>query len=469
MRQIFILLLLLVFHFQLVCQVLKPEQARRDLSVVRNALELRHPEIYRYISKTQFDSYCDSINQKLIRPISSQEFYLMLFPLISSVKCGHIKWLFPGKDYYYPFHQQNLFPLKLYFVGQQAFVIAAFSDAEIPSITEVLSINDLPVKQIITDLLSKLTFADGNTSTGKYYELNTFFPGIYSTHFGTTPQYRIEYLNKNGQVQKAELKGVTLESVKHYETTHLKEEARPFTFSLVGDKTGWMCITRFFSFGKEPNYHQYLKQTFKYLHYNHIETLVIDLRGNEGGNEKWGMELARYLFNEPFRYYEGFSALPPAKADFDESISIRYRLMRFFNRNPEYLNKGWTKTQYPEKFAFKGKIYILIDGQSYSTATEFASKFKSSARATIVGQESGGGYNLDTSGFFSIVKLPNSKIELGIPLIGFHMGNNLSKNPEDRGIIPDIEVEIKPEDILNQTDKIKKIALDKIEEERNKK
>lgn len=466
MRQIFILLFFLVFHFQLLSQVLKPEQARRDFSVVRNALELRHPEIYRYISKTQFDSYCNSINQKLTRPISSQEFYLMLFPLISSIKCGHIKWLFPGKDYYYPFHETDLFPLKLYIAGRQAFVTAAYSDAEIPALSEVLSINDLSVKQIITDLLSKLTFADGNSSTGKYYELNTFFPGIYSTHFGTTPQYSIKYLDKNGQVQKAELQGVTLEIIKNYEAMHLQEEAQPFAFSLAGDKIGWMRITRFFAFGKEPNFHSYLKQTFKYLHDSQIETLVIDLRGNEGGNEKWGMALARYLFNEPFRYYEGFSALPIAKAGFDESISIRYRLMRFFLRKPETLNKGWIKTQYPEKYAFKGKIYILIDGQSYSTATEFASKFKSSGRAMIVGQESGGGYNLDTSGFFSIVILPNSKIELGIPLIGFHMGNDTTKNPINRGIIPDYKIDQSPLDLISQNDKVKAFVLEKIKKDR---
>ena len=454
--------LMVAFFSTLKAQTLTPEQLKTDLTIVRKALEVRHPEMYKYVSQKEFDSMYRSLDDSFSKPMSVQDFYISMMPLIASLKCGHTKWLPDGRDYYYPFYSDNLFPLKLCFTKGKAYAIGHYTESESPVLAEVISINGNSIKSIISGLLDKLTFADGYSTEGKYYELNKFFPGIYSTHYGAANQYRIEYFNKAHKPETATFSGVNVNAVKAFDEKRNKPDSSPFTFSLIDNEIGLIDINRFYALPNEPNFHKFLKKTFDELENKRINNLVIDLRGNEGGIEKWGLELYRYLAIDPFRYYNKMSVLKLKKGDFEEKISLKYRLLKPFVDWNEML-----KLQKPMKSAFRGKVYLLIDGQSYSTATEFASKAKSEGRAIVVGQESAGGYTLNTSGFFSIVKLPHSKVELGIPLVGFDMGNSSSKNPMDRGIVPDHEIENLPEDVLNSFDRAKDFVIAHIKNSTN--
>jgi len=453
----YFIFLMFAFFSTLKAQTLTPEQLKTDLTIVRKALEARHPEMYKYVSQKEFDSLYRSLEDSFSKPMPVQDFYTSMLPLIASLKCGHTKWLPDGRDYYYPFYSDNLFPLKLYFTKGKAYVIGHYTESESPVLAEVISINGNSMKSIISGLLDKLTFADGYSAEGKYFELNNFFSGIYSTHYGIANQYRFEYFNKAHKPETATFSGVNVNAVKAFDEKRHKPDSSPFTFSLIDNEIGWMDINRFYAFPNEPNFNKFLKKSFNELENKKISTLVIDLRGNEGGNEKWGFELYRYLAIDPFRYYNKMSVKKLKKSDFEENISLKYRLLKpFVDRNK------MLKLQKPEKSAFRGKVYLLIDGQSYSTATEFASKAKSEGRVIVVGQESAGGYALNTSGFFSIVKLPHSKVELGIPLVGFDMGNSSSKNPMDRGIVPDYEIENLPEDVLSSFDRAKDFVVARI-------
>jgi hypothetical protein len=447
-------------------QMLAPEQLKADVTIVKIALEARHPEMYRYISSEKFNKLLSSIEDSLKRPLSVQDFYIAMYPLISSLKCGHTKWLLKDKDYYYPFHTVDLFPLKLYFVKDKAYVISHYSDVESPVLSEVISINGVSIQNLTSDLLDKLAFADGYSVEGKYYELNNFFPGIYSTIYGTYNQYAIEYLNKAQKPETRTYSGVSLNVIKAFEEKHSRPDLIPYSFSLVNNEIGWMDINRFFSYRGEPDFDKFLKKSFAELKHRNSKTLVIDLRGNEGGNEDWGIALYRYLAKSPFKYYESISVKKLVKGDFQEKLPFLFRLLRPFidqdKKSFAFLGRKWLKIQNPKKDGFSGQVYLLLDGQSYSVTTEFASRAKSDGRAIIIGQESAGGYALNTSGFFSIVTLPNSKIELGIPLLGFNMGNSPSKNPMNRGVVPDYEIEISPEDIVNSHDVVKEFVLTQI-------
>lgn len=58
---------------------------------------------------------------------------------------------------------------------------------------------------------------------------------------------------------------------------------------------------------------------------------------------------------------------------------------------------------------------------------------------TFVGQESGGGYYGNTSGYRAEVCLPHSKIMIEIPALQFLL-NVEEKIPNGRGVIPHFEV-----------------------------
>jgi hypothetical protein len=110
---------------------------------------------------------------------------------------------------------------------------------------------------------------------------------------------------------------------------------------------------------------------------------------------------------------------------------------------------------------------VLINGSSFSVTTELAARLhadrrKRAGNVTFVGQETGGGYKVNSSGIFTITQLPNSKIDLGIGMFGFHMAN-VSDNPHaDRGIIPDHIVEPTINDVIHQNDTVLNYTLNLI-------
>jgi C-terminal processing protease CtpA/Prc len=112
----------------------------------------------------------------------------------------------------------------------------------------------------------------------------------------------------------------------------------------------------------------------------------------------------------------------------------------------------------PGSPGFTGKVYILINGGSYSTTSEFLSQAHFHKRAVFIGEESAGGYYGNSSGMVPRVTLPNTKLALFVPLVTYHMAVSGYKHPA-RGIIPDQQVEYSISELLLGTDKELALAL----------
>src|SRR2546430_7390654 len=54
----------------------------------------------------------------------------------------------------------------------------------------------------------------------------------------------------------------------------------------------------------ENDNRQWMKQTFQTLHEKGTKALIIDLRGNGGGEDEYGALLVSELTDKPFRYFD---------------------------------------------------------------------------------------------------------------------------------------------------------------------
>ncbi len=337
-------------------------------------------------------------------------------------------------------------------------VLGHFGDEKVPSLATLISINGQPIDQVISTLLSHSTFADGNSEGGKYYQLNRYFSALYSNAFGVDRTYSVE-LEVNGELVLLQLDGVKKEQI---ESKYLPEKT-PFSFEIKAGSVGILTINRFFTYPGEPDFKRFLKKTFMEIQNQGIEKLVLDLRGNEGGNEKLGIELYRYLALKPFEYYAKVTTRPNQSVAFEASTSRLFKLANSFskkNSEATYFRFSPSGLQKPHANAFHGELLVLVDGQTFSVATEFSARVKADGRATFLGEETAGGAALNSSGFFTIVTLPHSKIDLGIPRLGFHMANLPSAIDSERGIVPDLQIAPTTEDKLLGTDPVIKKALE---------
>lgn len=422
--------------------------------------------MYRFSSPEVFESQFEHIENALQNPMSQQDFYKLLRPVLVSLKDGHIKWIVQGKDQHYAFFEENLFPVQLYFEGEKVFSIRHFSGENIPQLAEVISINNQPIQSVKNQLLSVLTFGDGESQSGKYYQLNRYFPAYYSTEYGVSETYTLEW-KVNGKIEKWTGKGISREEIeKHFTQTEL-----PFSFKIINGWTAIMKINRFYSMPDEMDFSKFLKNSFENLKSQGISNLILDLRGNEGGSEKLGIELYGYLALDKFRYYDYLSTRPNQKVDFPHYTSKIFRLANSLSKEKDgvyqtTLGPG-RKTKKPNRLAFQGNVILLLDGQSFSVTTELASRAQSDGRVTILGQETAGGSGGNSSGFFTITTLPNSKIDLGIPRIGFHMADLSDKTDPKRGVMPQESIIPSAENILYGADPVMERALQKVVKPQN--
>ena len=84
---------------------------------------------------------------------------------------------------------------------------------------------------------------------------------------------------------------------------------------------------------------------------------------------------------------------------------------------------------------------------------------------TFVGEETGGGYYGNTSGYGQELTLPHSKIMIDIPALRFEM-NVEQKLPFGRGVIPDHEIIPTFEQYLNNVNAPLQYILEQIENEK---
>jgi C-terminal processing protease CtpA/Prc len=208
-----------------------------------------------------------------------------------------------------------------------------------------------------------------------------------------------------------------------------------------------------------------LSESFREINERNTEHLIIDLRNNEGGKEVYGSLLLSYLMDQEFPYYDYLDISQKKRFSFSEyaSVPLAFKFLKTLFKQTDSGGYEWRGhkncgLQKPAKNNYQGNVYVLINGGSYSVATEFASVLKSLHRAVFIGEETGGGYYGNTSGFFAIVKLPHSDLELGIPLVGFYSKVQPTQY-ENRGVFPDYEIRPSVSGVLSKKDEVLDYAL----------
>ncbi|MDQ4141569.1 MAG: S41 family peptidase [Bacteroidota bacterium] len=455
-----------------------PAQLQADLKLMCTILEESHPGFYRYTPKARFDVLFDSIGKTLNRPMTQQEFYVAATPIIVALKDGHVKYMphvRPHWQYYYNLDQ--LFPLDLYFAGKLAFLVRnnAASD-NIPLGSEITAINGVSVKDLIDKLLPTVYFADGNSLAVKYQSLTKFFPFYYGTYVGGSAAYEITFRQKdNTTTSTVTVPAIKLATIQKLEIEDQPAPRLPMRLQYKENSTAVLTIDNFNIYKGQMDVKKFYKDMFWQLKAKNIQNLVIDVRGNEGGIDRWGSLLYSYLTDKPFRYYDKIVVAQKKKFSFTENIAWVPKMFPIYrsllirkNKNGEYVFpfKKSLKIQKPQQSPFKGDVYILTDGYSFSVTSEFAAIAHYNKRATFVGRETGGGYYGNTSGFFVVAVLPNTGIEIATPQWSYYMAVRDYPYP-DRGVLPDHEVVPTIDDILQKRDAELEFTLDLIRKKKS--
>lgn len=459
-----------------VAAVLTTAQTAADFDLMRKALEEAHSGLYRYSSKAEMDRAFDAERAKLNRPMPKAEFLAVVAETLARIRCGHTG-VTPDAETEKELAGIRMFPLRIAIEGRRLMVQSNDTpdDKTIRPGMEIIEINGRKPADILNRILPKLA-ADGDVETGKHARLKNSFPQNYWLFVEKSEDFEIRARDATGTTVTSKMPGVA-SSDRQKNVTHNPVNAE-FQSSIA--KLRWAKDNLALRFLTDPEiaqiriggfggstYAQWMEDTFRSLREKGTRALIIDLRGNGGGNDMYGAMLVSYLTDKPFRYFDYIEVKtinPSFKEHSDWQADREPRLRELMTANPAggylvsaQLHPGVAE-QPPGKYPFLGKVFVLIDGGTFSTAADFCAVTHHLKRATFIGEETGGGYYGNNSGMQTILTLPNSRMRIRVPM--YEYWNAVpGYDGKRRGTRPDQVVETKLANLLRGVDEQLDLAL----------
>ena len=229
------------------------------------------------------------------------------------------------------------------------------------------------------------------------------------------------------------------------------------------DKSIALMKIKHFDIGNPKRFYE---ESFSTMQLNKTKTLIIDLRNNPGGTLNEIANLYSYISDSNFAFIDPYQVTSKTalieKTPFNKSPLIAKILMTPFyapvaffkvhkgDDGRYYSSNSNSKPKPINQKAFRGKVYVMINGGTFSAASIISSNLKGSKRATFVGEETGGAYNGTVAGIMPTIKLPHSKIKvtIGLMVVTPYYKTDL----EGRGIFPDKEITPAIADYINEKD-----------------
>jgi len=464
-------------------QPIPTEKLLKDVDYVRYKLEKLHPSLYKYVSKEDLKFKFDSLKMAIDKPMTSREFFFLISPVVAAVRQGHMLVSPPlkrmSKKQQKELVKSGIGPLSQFdfeWIDNKLFVVRNRSkQTAIKSGAEVVSINTIAPQEIYKKYRKTYTSDGFNT---------TYISRGFSKRFTTYLTNEIGINDSLSYVFKQN------DSLKNYVISRLKPEKKVKT--KVTDKAitdtkkiviskrdkrvyGYDDKTKLFSIDfnfiktdssiavlkirdfSKGNFRKAHAEIFETLHQKAVTTLIIDLRNNPGGRVAEVVDLYSYLTDKNYVMLQNAEVTSKTSlwklGLFDKIPKLAYPLAATFYPSYMIFSTMRTKKQEDGTFTyslvgsrerkpsdnhFTGKIYVMINGGSFSASCLLASSLKANTNVTFVGEETGGGFNSTVAGLLPVLTLPNSKLSWRIGLMDIK--TTFQTNVFGHGIYPDHEI-----------------------------
>lgn len=452
------------------------EQLRADFAVLKRSYEELHPGLYRYNTKAQMEAHFGALEAELSRGLTLREAYVAISVFLAKVRCGHTYANFFNQTDAVAdalFKGQDKLPFYFRWLGRRMVVTKNFSgDARLAPGAEVLTVNGVPAGRILERLLT-IARTDGSNEAKRvsylevigesdYEAFDVYYPMFFPVAGG---RFELKVKGPFARApQRLSVRALSYEerlAPAKAQVENRREGSAPlWDFKFLDTGAAYLRMPTWALFNSRWDWKQFLDDFFDRLAREQTKNLVIDLRGNEGGLRVGDYILSRLVksdlrldsYQRRVRYRKAPDELRPylktwdksfydwgeAAADFDGG---------FYTLKQDDDDAGGILIKASER-PFAGRAYVIVDASNSSATFWFAQAVQRNRLATLVGQPTGGNQRGINGGAFFFLRLPNSKIEVDLPLIGYFPAGQLP----DAGLRPDVPVEPKAVDIARGID-----------------
>ena len=402
---------------------------KSDFQQCYDLIKRYHPDPFAYISEESLDKIFYELKNEILDDMNSLEFNKLLTSFISNVGDGHIFIGMSEKELQIILGESQLIPLNIKIISNEMYISDSFNSDLLGC--KITSINSLKNNLILESIMKHLN-SDGNKKWSKYNLIESNFSLFFMLYIGSFDKYSIEYLNLEGKSQFVVLESINITQIEEYGRT--LPNVTPLNYiEYSEDSTAYLKIGSFNYYGPETAiFKEYVDESFQKLFDSNFKNLIIDLRGNGGGDPYASTHLLSYLMNKEYQY---FAKIYPGYYTLGKLIS-------------------------PHEETFKGNLYLLIDGGCFSTTGHFLSILKNYKIGTLIGSPSGGTYFCNDNS--KDYHLSNTDFRFHLPNFSFFTA--VEGFEKGIGIQPDFFIQTKPGDLKTKEDSVLNFVFNIISE-----
>lgn len=393
----------------------------QDLKQIEKCIMKENP-LY-FADKDELQELFTATYKKVEDGMTELEFYRLINPIVAAVRCGHTNLSISQALLENRKDTAKFFPLKVTLADNRLFLLEEDVVSGISAGDEIKSINGKTSDEIVNILIRNIS-GDSYHESKQRYIISKHFNSRFYDFVDNSDKFQVIIMDKKGSLKSADLNAKYREefNTTAWELHFAEYKNNNYYDSKIYENYAVLTINIFMQ-EKGEKFNVFLDEFFLKLKEKKISKLIIDLRGNYGGDSFMAKDLLSHLITEKIEYFNCDLPLIYSVAGFKKLVS-------------------------PVETTFRGDVVVLTDGAGFSTTAHLCALMKYHKLGTFVGSETGGTY-VCTDGSKD-VNLNHTRIRLHYSTLPFKVA--VEGLVEDKGIKPDISISPTIKDILNNRD-----------------
>ncbi|MBY0566571.1 MAG: S41 family peptidase [Hyphomonadaceae bacterium] len=448
-----------------------PAALREDLAVLERAWTTMHPGLLRYNTPASIARLFAEARDWANAERSLGAFFVELARVSAAVRCGHT---FPNPSNQGRRARETLIeptrcvPFAFRWIEGEMIVTAAMADTGLRAGDRVLRLDGVSSRTLRRRLMP-LMRADGGNDAKRIVLMSVDPKDDHATFdlyrglvFGAGAACEVEIV-RQGARSRLSVSTVTADARRAALGQNGPNENWSFS---IEEGIGRLTMPDWALYDSEWDWRGFIDESVDQLIDAQARGLIVDLRSNEGGLG-CGDTLLERLIEQPLapqrsrtrvRYRRAPADLDPYLETWDPSFkdwgeaAVGPDADGFYDlRRADEVEQPLV----PRGRRFNGDLVVLTDASMSSATFQFAQKVKDNRLGVLVGETTGGSRRGINGGAYFFFRLPNSRLEVDLPLIGY-----FPETPQpDEGTLPDRHVTQTAADLAIGFDRVADVAL----------
>lgn len=372
-----------------------------DLFFLQTQMAARHPVYHKLIDENTISTKIDSIVNIIEDEMTRTEYFQLIGKLNPYFKDGH-SIIFPllAEGTFDEDNGKFLFPFGVFVNNQSLYLNTSYNnynaDLSIKKGAKIVSINGVSGETILKELAE---YGHGETAILRMHMSTLLFRYWLKAIYDWSGGFELVLTYKNEQDT------INVSNADYWESEQDKLGDR--WLEILPNDIAYLKIGTF-DVDEDSDYESFVEDSFAEMLKKQISKLIIDIRGNTGGQSDAGAEIIKYLTDKQLN--QASSAIE--KLSDDNNGLFGYKGKPGDVIDLDIINSELIEPV-KESTRFKGQTIVLIDEMTYSAGIVFATTIQDHKLAKLVGQPTGGHAN--QTGNLAPFYLPNTKLLILAP------------------------------------------------------